>query len=282
MYDSPLGVDDVVEEGAEGGGREVGGGVGDPLHHRAKVELGADGAADVVERLDDAGLLPQPLLRLALPVEQVLVEPPRDEAGDADAGDEEGVDGGPLPGVVQGRGVVEDRARIDGPEDAVVHEHVGDGGEEADPVLVEGDDGDHDEEEEVHLDDAAREVHQHRRARQQAERGGHAALPAAERRRRGEQGEDGADGRLEDRVGQRRIPRATANTGMIAASDPEEHEDPPVAPGPELLRQGPALGQRVPNAGCSRPATRPSRSRMVTRKSAENRWTEPGAREWRP
>ena len=40
----------------------------------------------------------------------------------------------------------------------MLHDHEGDGEEEGHPVLVEGEDRHHDEEVEVHLDDAAGEV----------------------------------------------------------------------------------------------------------------------------
>ena len=61
----------------------------------------------------------------------------------------------------------------------MVNEHVGDRGEERQPVLIERHHGHHHEEVEVHLDDAARHVHQHGRRREQA----HAR--ATVRRRRG-------------------------------------------------------------------------------------------------
>ena len=64
MYDSPDVVDDVVEERAEFGRGQLGGGVGDRLDRLRSIEIGGDERADVVERRGDVGVLlqqPHPL-----------------------------------------------------------------------------------------------------------------------------------------------------------------------------------------------------------------------------
>ena len=64
VYDSPASSIDVVEERAEFGGRQLGGGVGHRLHDLVAIEIGRDDRADVVERFGDGGVLlqqPHPL-----------------------------------------------------------------------------------------------------------------------------------------------------------------------------------------------------------------------------
>jgi len=86
--------------------------------------------------------------------------------------DEDAVDRRPQPRVVHAGGVVEDLARVEQAGGAVVEDDVGDRQQVGEPLLVEREDGDHDEEVEVRLDPAVPEVDEDRRARQQAERHG--------------------------------------------------------------------------------------------------------------
>ena len=103
-------------------------------------------------------------------VAQVLVEPPRDDRAEAGGADVGGVEQRPAPRVRLGVGVVEDRMRVERAADAVVQHDERRGEQEDHPVLVEREQHDHDEEVEVRLDDAAGEVDDHRRGRQEAER----------------------------------------------------------------------------------------------------------------
>ena len=141
---------------------------GQVLQHLVELERRGEHSARLGEQrqppLGRLRLLPG----LALRVDERLVEPPCHEAGDARARNEERVDGRPAPRVVVGGVVIEDRVLVERADHAVVDEDVGDRREERKPVLVQRDYRDHDEEVEVHLDHAAREVYQHRGSREQA------------------------------------------------------------------------------------------------------------------
>src|SRR3954469_15734157 len=80
--------------------------------------------------------------------------------------------------MLDGTAVVVDGTRGERADDPVVHEDDGDGQAERHPVLVQGDDGDHDEEVEVALDGAAHQVDDDRRAEHQGD-GGDAAAGTA-------------------------------------------------------------------------------------------------------
>jgi hypothetical protein len=74
-------------------------------------------------------------------------------------------------------------------EHAVVDDHVAEGQPERPPVLVEGDDPDHDEEVEVGLDDPAGQVDDHGRGGDQPEHGRRRPGPPADGRVGRRQGE---------------------------------------------------------------------------------------------
>ena len=69
----------------------------------------------------------------------------------------------PLERVVDRIRVVIDGGRIKRPEYAVVQDNETDRAQERQPVLIQGEDADHHEEMEVHLDHATAETDQHRR-----------------------------------------------------------------------------------------------------------------------
>ena len=240
-------VRDVVEEGPELGRRQFGGHVGGSLHDMVEFEVGGQHPAHLVQPLDD----PAPLLQAGFgpaALGQVgLIEAPVDQAGQADAGDEEGVDPRPLPGVADRRRVVEDGTGIEGAEEPVVDEDIADGGEKGQPVLVEGDDDHHDKEVEMHLDQSAGEMHEHRRRRQQAQRRRHGADPAAQPPHAG----DGGGGRNNQALGQAVDQREAHGQGDHrdhGRVEPEQDHDAPMPTDPRLLRQGAALRQEAEEA----------------------------------
>jgi hypothetical protein len=75
----------------------------------------------------------------------------------------------PAPWVGDGGRVVVDRAGVERAERAVVEDHIADRQQEGQPVLVEREDGDHEEEVEVRLDLAAPEVDEEGGRRHEAE-----------------------------------------------------------------------------------------------------------------
>ena len=92
--------------------------------------------------------------------------------------------------------------RVERSRDAVMQQHVGDRREERDPVLIERDHDDHHEEVEVHLDDAAREMHEHGGCGQDADRRRERARAPRKRRVAGDERRGRQDQRLEQRVRQ--------------------------------------------------------------------------------
>ena len=90
--------------------------------------------------------------------EERLVQPPDAMPAALMPEDEQAVDAGPLPWVVDGGLMVVDGRGSMTPRDAVLEHDVADGDEERPPVLVQRDDADHHEVVEVHLDDAAGRV----------------------------------------------------------------------------------------------------------------------------
>jgi hypothetical protein len=72
----------------------------------------------------------------------------------AQCGDEDGVDAGPLPGLLDGGGVVVNRFGHKTTGDAVVQDDVADPHQVWEPLLVCREDRDHHEEVEVRLDPA--------------------------------------------------------------------------------------------------------------------------------
>ena len=212
-----------------------------------EFEVGGQHPAHLVQPFDDSGLLPQAGFGPAALGQVGLVEAPVDQAGEADAGDEEGVDPRPLPRVADCRRVVEDGTGIEGAEDPVVDEDIADGGEKGQPILVEGDDDHHDKEVEMHLDQSAGEMHEHRRRRQQAKRRRHGAHPAP---KPGNAGDDGGR-RNNQAFGQAVDQREAHGQGDDrdhGRVEPEQHHHAPMPTDPRRLRQGTALWQEAKEA----------------------------------
>ena len=160
--------------------------------------------------------------------------------------------------MVDGRLVVVDGDRVDHAEHAVLEHDVADGGEERPPVLVERDHTDHHEVVEVHLDHAARLVHEDRRTGQQPQGGDDGARPtmvAQPHRAQREGGDDGAlDRGLQDRyvTGE----REEEDAGNV---QPEQGEDPPMALRPDVVGQRASLREPSPYAAAQRGRYREAR-----------------------
>jgi hypothetical protein len=122
---------------------------------------------------------------------QVLVHAPGDDVGGAEGDDEAAVDRRPLPGVLDSGAVVVGRPRFEDAHGAVVQDHVADGNEIRQPLLVRSEDRDHHEEVEVSLDLAVPEVYEDRRRGQQAHRDGRGAEALGSRAPHGQQAEGG-------------------------------------------------------------------------------------------
>ena len=97
-----------------------------------------------------------------VPHRLLLVELPSHDARCAGGENEASVDEGPTDRLRHRGGVVVDRARSQRADQSVVDDDEPDRGEERQPVLIQGQDPDHHEEVEVHLDGAAGEMYQHR------------------------------------------------------------------------------------------------------------------------
>ena len=241
-----------VDEGPAGPTDDLFGVVAeDPLDRRAHVE---DVGVAVAQEGDVGRVLHQaaePFLALGQGVQRllqvdsrVLVLPPGDETGDALGQHEAAVDEGPLPRVVERGLVVVHRSRRDHAHGAVLDHDEADGDEEGNPVLVQAEDDDHDEVVEVHLDHAARQVHEDAGRGDQTE-GGHDRLPLpSQRLLGGEEGGDGDDGRVGHRVAERVAPQK-AEEGEPDGVHPEEDDHDPVPPLPLLVRQRPATGKKA-------------------------------------
>src|SRR5581483_11968459 len=117
-----------------------------------------------IGRFELGGALDHALLQVLVqsfnPGVEALVQAPGGDAGEAGAEHESRVDAGPLPRVQPGVAMVIHRLRLQHTDHTVVYGYVGDGQQVRAPALVQRDHRDHDEEVEVHLDDAAGEVHE--------------------------------------------------------------------------------------------------------------------------
>jgi hypothetical protein len=116
----------------------------------------------------------------------------------------------------------------------VVAEDEGHGDEEHHPVLVQGQDDDHDEEVEVGLDQPVREVDERGRGQEQAERHEHRAELGRQRSQRRRHREHGRARRVDDAV-----PEAVAGDDRRVGRQehdvaPEEGEQDAMAPPPLL------------------------------------------------
>ena len=158
-------------------------------------DVAAAAALEALERLAQAVVEQQAARQPGERVAQqlVLVRAPGDDVGGAGGEHEAAVDERPAPRVGDGVAVAVDRRGRDQAAEPVVDDDVADRHQERDPVLVERQDADHHEEVEVRLDVAVREVHEHRRGGDEAERGGDDAqlharpLRAGQQRRQDEQ-----------------------------------------------------------------------------------------------
>jgi hypothetical protein len=144
--------------------------------------------------------------------------------------------------------VVEDRFWIDGSDQPVVEDDVADGEEERYPGLIKRDHGNHDEEMEMHLDQAAGKVHQDRRGRDQTEcRCGRSKVPPVFGKHR-------HDATQRD---ERTLPNTVEESGAIRSRyegdrhdvQPDEHEHHPVPADPEFVRQGCSVRQESQQVG---------------------------------
>jgi hypothetical protein len=146
--------------------------------------------------------------------------------------------------------MVEHVGRAQRAEHAMVDHHVGQGEPERQPVLVEGDDADHHEEVEVHLDHAAGQVHQDRRGAHQAQHGRRRAGPPAELRPPGQQCERRHQRRLRHAVGQA-LAANGSERGQAGHVQPQQHDDAAVAPRPDLRGEQLPVRERSPGRACS-------------------------------
>ena len=184
--------------------------------------------------------------RLGRPGERVaqellLVRAPRGDVGEARGEDEAAVDQRPPPRVGGRLRVAVDRVRLQDADHAVVQDDVADREEERDPVLVQREQPDHHEEVEVRLDDAAPEVDEQRRARDEAgARGDH---PPAQRDARQHRDDRERDHRadVEEDVAE---PVAAGEAEQQQPGDVrrEHGDDHAVAALEEVRREHPALG----------------------------------------
>lgn len=171
-----------------------------------------------------------------LPLSGDFVEPPIENYRDGRPTKKESVDGGPLPRVFYRVGVVVDAGRIERAHHSMLAEHKGEEEQEGDPVLIERDYDDHDEIEEVKLDEAAREMDEHGGRHKKAEAAAHGAKAPTKLGRAGQYGERGDRGCLGERV-------LDAQTHIEGEEDdgrdvyPEQGGDAEMAQPPVLGRQ---------------------------------------------
>jgi hypothetical protein len=158
------------------------------------------------------------------------------------------VDRGPLPRGRERVGAVEDLARGDGADDAVVQEDVADRDEEDEPVLVERQQDDEDEEVEVRLQHAAGHVGEERGGRHEAEHDGDRAQLLAEARQRREHGQRADRDRVLERVRRAEAAERDAEDEHDGDIDPQERDEAAVAALPLLRRQLAARGQQLARA----------------------------------
>jgi hypothetical protein len=159
----------------------------------------------------------------------------RDQADHALRGDEQPVDHSPLPRVGDAGRVVKDAGWVERAEQSVVNHDIDDGDAEREPRLIQRDERDHDEEMEVHLDQAAAEVREDRRAGHEPERGQDLARTLGEPRQGGPHRERDDDGRLG-----KGMPNAVPRRDPYPRDDedvsPQKEDDPAMPPSPALGR----------------------------------------------
>jgi hypothetical protein len=147
------------------------------------------------------------------------------------------MDRGPFPRRRERLGTVEDLGRSDHADDAVVQEDVADRHEEDEPVLVERQQDDEDEEVEVGLQQAAGHVGEQRRRRHEAEHDGERAHLRGQPPHRREHGERTDRDPVLERVGGTEAPELDAEDDHGNDVDPQERREAAVAAAPFLLRQ---------------------------------------------
>ena len=130
----------------------------------------------------------------------------------------------------------EDLVGGDDADHRVVEDDEADRQRERQPVEVEPDGGEHREEEEVRLDRAVGQVHEHGRAGHQAERRDARAAAAREPARAGQQRRDHERREVDDHVGDR-APGQQPVGGERRHVEPEDRDDAAVAALPQLVRE---------------------------------------------
>ena len=206
------------------------------------VEAGDDAVELVVARVE----------RGVLGLQDVGVElglAPAHEQGDDLDDHEEGVDADAPEGVGQGvRAGPEDLLGRDHADHGVVEDDEADRQREGQPVQVEPDDGQHGEEQEVRLDRAVGQVHEHRGGGHQAQGSDARAAAAREAAPAGEQRHDGQRGEVDRHVRDRAAGQQAVG-GERWEVEPEHRDDAAMAALPELVgearepRQG--VGERA-------------------------------------
>jgi hypothetical protein len=227
--------------------------------HEGDAAIGVEPEDPVAGRFQDQGRL----------LERPLVEAPRDHAADARPQHERGVDARPGPRRVVGGLVVVDRLGPEHADHAVVHGDEADREDVGDPVLAQGQEGEHHEEVEVELDVAPGEMHEDRRGAHQAEsheRGlrGASHPPPARQQAEGRHDQRFADGVqcvgvVEQRPGLKLPALAHDRPGQRDDHDVEERQtDEKAMPGPpHVLGEGSAGGDERPQSLQQRWRARP-------------------------
>jgi hypothetical protein len=200
------------------------------------------GDGDLAKERDDAVLAPQ----LGA---NVLVQPPRDDAHRSGTHDEHPVDGRPSPWMVDRPRMVVDRRRGERSRDSVVRDDVRERQEEGEPVLVEGDDGDHHEEVEMRLDHAAGSVNQQHRGRQQTDRDQRGTRPPAATAQRSEHRARGERRAVTQGV-KHVVALERCVDGEAGRVEPQQSHQRPVAALPDIVRERPSDGQALPDSAC--------------------------------
>jgi hypothetical protein len=172
----------------------------------------------------------------------VLVQAPVREVDGAERRDVGGVDRRPAPWVLDRGMVVVDRRGGEHAEDRVMGEDEGEREQVGEPLLVEGEHADDEEEVEVRLDRPVHEVHDHGRGAEQPDAGGRRpADPRQVRIRRDEGAEQqrrGVERRVPQRVVDHQAPREQ-HDGV----GPEQPHHPGMPLPPQLGREGVATGK---------------------------------------
>ncbi len=151
--------------------------------------------------------------------------------------------------------VVVHRLRRDHADHTVFENRETDRNTERNPLLVQGDDPHDNEEVEMHLDQAAREVNEHCRAEDQTERRDAGAEPTWQRRPRSSRRRQ--DDRLEINEGVRRgVMGHHADDEQDGDVGPEQEHDPAASGLPDVHRERPA-GRQEP---CEAPVRRLKRA----------------------